>query len=162
MNDIKHTPATYEQRQRLLALCRFLSVCFCYRFTLVLLAVTGLCFTLCGHSQFAPYGTALVCLILPVFLSGSQKNTKKENNDSPLSVLYRRYRYSPSVFSAYRISLLLCTLLLFVWHMVQPDPVTLFGISVALLYAVVTLALYPILSRVFYLLFHHRLMTGRL
>lgn len=163
MNTVKHTSSATRQRQTLLVLCRFLSACFCYRFILVLLAVTGLCFTLCGHSQFAPYGTALVCLILPAFLSGSpQKNTKKENNDSPLSALYRRYHYSPSVFTAYRISLLLCTLLLFVWHMVQSDPVTLFGISVALLYAIVILALYPILSRIFYLLFHHRLMTGRL
>ncbi len=161
MNDTENTPSATEQRQRLHTLCRFLSARLCYRFMLILLSVTGLFFTLLGRSQFAPYGIALVCLILPAFLTGSSpENTKKENSEYPLSGLYRRYHYSPSVFTAYRISLLLGMLLLFAWHKVQSVPVTLCGISVALLYLALSLALYPILSRILYFIFHRRLMSG--
>lgn len=161
MNDIKNTTSASEQRQHLLVLCRFLSARICYRFMLLLLSVTGLFFTLSGRSQFAPYGIALVCLILPAFLTGSSsENTKKENSDSTLSVLYKRYHYSPSYFTAYRITLILCMLLLFVWHKIQLLPITLCGISVALLYLALSLALYPILSRILYLIFHRRLMNG--
>ncbi len=163
MNDTENTPTANEQRKRLLALCRFLSAQLCYRFMLVLLTVTGLFLTLLGQSQFAPYGIALVCLLLPTFLTGSsQENTKKENSEVPLSGLYRRYHYSPSFFNAYRISLLLGMLLLFAWHQIQSVPVTLFGISVALLYLAVNLALYPVLGRILYVILHRRLMNGRL
>lgn len=162
MNDTKHTLTAAEQRRRLLALCRFLSARFCYRFMVILLSVTGIVLTIYGQSQFAPYGIALVCLILPAFLSGSSAETiKKENSDIPLSVLYRRYRYSPSVYNSYRISMILGMLLLFIWHQIQAVPVTLCGISVALLYLTVNLALYPVLGRILYVLFHFRLMSGR-
>jgi hypothetical protein len=162
MNDIENTPSASEQCQRLHALCRFLSARICYRFMIILLASTGLLFTVCGRSQFAPYGIALVCLILPAFLTGSSSETKrKENSEFPLSGLYRRYHYSPSVFNAYRISLLVGMLLLLAWHQVQSVPVALGGISVALLYLAVNLALYPVLSRILYVIFHYRLMNGR-
>ena len=162
MNDTENTLTATEQRKRLLALCRFLSARICYRFMLILLSVTGIILTVCGQSQFAPYGIALVCLILPAFLAGSSaETTKKENSDFPLSVLYRRYHYSPSVYNSYRISLILGMLLLFIWHQVQSVPVTLCGISAALLYLTVNLALYPVLSRILYVLFHCRLMNGR-
>lgn len=161
MNDIKNTTSASEQQQRLLVLCRFLSARLCYRFMLLLLSVTGLFFTLSGRSQFAPYGIALVCLILPAFLTASShEDTKKENSDAPLSALYRRYHYSPSYFTAYRITLMLCMLLLFIWHKIQLLPITLYGMSVALLYLAINLALYPILSRILYFIFHHRLMSG--
>ena len=161
MNDAENSSTAIEQRRRLLSLCRFLSVRFCYRFMLILLSATGLCLTLCGQSQFAPYGIALVCLILPVFLAGTNsETTKKENCDFPLSVLYKRYHYSPSFYHSYRISLFLGMLLLFIWHQVQSVPVTLCGISTALLYLTVTLGLYPVLSRILYVIFHRRLMSG--
>lgn len=161
MNDLKNISSATEQRQRLHTLCRFLSARICYRFMLILLSVTGLFFTLSGRSQFAPYGIALMCLILPAFLTGSSpKNEKKENSEFPLSGLYRRYHYSPSSFNTYRISLLLGMLLLFVWHLVQPAPITVFGVSVALLYLALNLALYPALSRILFLIFHRRLMNG--
>ena len=162
MNDIKNTPSAIEQRRQLHALCRFLSARICYRFMLILLSVTGLFFTLCGRSQFAPYGISLVCLILPTFLTGSSEIKKKENGDFPLSGLYRRYHYSPSVFNAYRVSLLLSMLLLFIWHQVQSVPLTFCGISLALLYLAVNLALYPVLNRLLCVIFHRRLMNGRL
>ena len=159
MNDIENTAT--EQRRRLFLLCRFLSARICYRFILTLLFVTGLFFTLCGQTQFAPYGISLVCLILPAFLTGASPETHtKENGDFPLSGLYRRYHYSPSVFTAYRISLLLGMFLLLVWHKVQSAPVTFFGLSIALLYLILNLALYPILSRILYIILHLRLMNG--
>jgi len=161
MNDLKNISSATEQRQRLHTLCRFLSARICYRFMLILLSVTGLFFTLSGRSQFAPYGIALMCLILPAFLTGSSpKNEKKENSEFPLSGLYRRYHYSPSVFNSYRISLLLGMFLLFIWHQVQSDPVTLCSFSMALLYLAVNLALYPVLSRILFLILHCRLMSG--
>lgn len=162
MNDNKNSSSAPDQRQCLQALCRFLSARICYRFMLILLSGTGLFFTLCGSSQFAPYGIALVCLILPAFLTGSssETTTKKENSNVPLSGLYRRYHYSPSSFNTYRISLLLGMLLLFIWHLVQPTPITVFGVSVALLYLALNLALYPVLSRILFLIFHRRLMNG--
>ncbi len=163
MNNSEYTTSAIGQRQRLLVLCRFLSARICYRFMPVLLAGTGLVLSLLGQSQFAPYGIALVCLILPSFLTGSSsETTKKENSDIPLSGLYRRYHFSPSVFTAYRISLLLCILLLLAWHMIQSVPVTVFGISIALLYLATTFALYPLLSHILFAVFHHRLMHGRL
>lgn len=161
MNDTKNNTSPSEQRHRLSVLCRFLSARFCYRFMLLLLSATGLHLSLSHNAQFAPYGIALVCLILPIFLTGSSRETeKKENSDLPLSVLYRRYHYSPSDFTAYRITLMLCMLLLLIWHMVQSAPVSLWGVSVALLYLSLALALYPLLSRILYLIFHRRLMNG--
>ena len=161
MNDTENLASSYEQRQSLSVLCRFLSVRICCRFIPLLLSVTGVFLTLSGRSQFAPYGIALVCLVLPVFLTSSaRENTKKENSDFPLSGLYRRYHYSPSYYSSYRITLILCMLLLLVWYKTQHLPVTLCGISVPLLYLAVNLALYPLLSRILYLIFHHRLMNG--
>lgn len=163
MNDSLNTTSATEQRQRLFALCRFLSARACHRLMLLLLAAVGLFFTALGQSLFAPYGIAMVCLILPIFLMGaSREQTEKENNDSPLSVLYRRYHYSPSDSTAYRISLLLCMLLLLIWHKVQSPVIALFGISLPLLYLALSLALYPILSRILCLWFHRRLMNGRL
>lgn len=161
MNDTANNSSPAEQRQRLSALCRFLSARFCYRFMLLLLSFTGLCMSLNNQPQFAPYGIALVCLLLPAFLTGSApENKKKENNELPLSVLYRRYHYSPSLFQTYRITALLCMFLLLVWHKVQSVPVTLYGLSVALLYLALYLALYPVLGRILYLVFHRRLMRG--
>ncbi len=161
MNDTVNTPSASEQRQRLHALCRFLSARICYRLMLILLSATGLILTVLGQSQFAPYVIALVCLILPSFLTGpSRENTKKENSEFPLSGLYRRYHYSPSAFTAYRISMLFCMLLLFVWHKVQATPITVCAISVPLLFLAINLFLYPILSRILYFIFHRRLMNG--
>ena len=163
MNNIQNLTAATKQRQRLFSLCRFLSVRICYRIMLLLLSVTGLFYTLLGQSLFAPYGIALVCLILPAFLSGSSyEDAKKENSDAPLSGLYRRYHYSPAFFTAYRIALILCALLLLVWHKVQSPPITLCGASLPLLYLVISLALYPILSRILCFIFHRRLMNGLL
>ncbi len=155
--------APQEQRQSLLTLCRFLAIRLSYRALLILLAATGVSLSLSQQSQFAPYGIALFCLLLPLYLNDTVKaETKKENSDSPLSVLYRRYHYSPVTFLTYRITLLLCLLLLLIWHIVQPAPPMLFGISLPLLYLASGLALYPLLSRILFFLFHHRLMRGLL
>ena len=161
MNDSHKTDASATQRQLLFALCRFLSARFSYRFMLLLTATTGVFLTLLGRTQFAPYGIALLCLILPSFLQDSVINrTQKENSDTLMSALYKRYHYSPVLFTTYRITLLLCALLLFTWHRILQVPLTLFNISIPLLYLVLCLALYPVLSRVFFFLLHRRLMNG--
>ena len=161
MNESRKNDASVTQRRQLFALCRFLSARLSYRFMLVLMTATGVLLTLLGRTQFAPYGIALLCLILPSFLQGSVKvSTQKENSDTLMTVLYKRYHYSPVLFTTYRITLLLCMLLLFVWYRVQQTPLTLFGISVPLLFLALCLALYPILSRLLFLLFHRRLMNG--
>ena len=161
MNESRKNDASATQRRQLFALCRFLSARSSYRFLLVLMTATGILLTAFQRTQFAPYGIALLCLILPSFLQGSVKDsTQKENSDTHMTELYKRYHYSPVLFTSYRITLLLCLLLLLVWHRVQQTPLTLFGISVPLLYLALFLALYPILSRVLFFLFHHRLMNG--
>lgn len=161
MNDSEKNNFASAQRQQLFTLCRFLSVRISYRFMLLLLSSTGIFLTALRRTQFAPYGIALVCLLLPSFLSDSIKAKKeKENSDIPLSALYKRYHYSPVMFTSYRITGTLCMLLLFVWHTLQTPPLTLFGISVPLLYLVLSLALSPILSRVLFFVLHRRLMSG--
>ncbi len=148
-------------RQLLLTLCRFLAARLVYRFMLLLLSGTGILFSVLGRTQFAPYGICVVCLLLPSFLQDSlEKRTKQENNDSPLLYLYKRYRYSPVLFSCYRISLTLCAVLLLIWYLLQPGILKLFGLSVPLLCTVLCLALYPLVSRGLFLWFHHRMMNG--
>jgi len=152
-----------ENKQQLLLLCRFLAVSACCRIMLVLLACTGFLLTLLHKTQFAPYGIALICLLLPSFLNNSASpKTKKENSDRPLSVLFRRYHYSLSAFTGYRITLLVCMLLLLIWHKIQTPPLTLLGASLPLLYLALCLALSTILGRILFFLFHHRLMNGTL
>lgn len=151
------------QRRQLLSLCRFLAMRITYRLMLLLLSATGLLLTIFGRTQFAPYGIALVCLLLPSFLSDPEKQQKeKENDDILLPALYKRYLYSPVMYTSYRITVTLCMLLLFVWHAVQVTPFTLFGISVPLLYVALCLALSVLLGRILYLFFHRRLMSGTL
>jgi len=148
-----------KPQQPLLTLCRFLAVRMTYRFILLLLTATGILLTLLNRTQFAPYGIALFCLILPSFLNDSVRSAeKKENSDAPLSSLYRRYHYSPVLFNVYRITISICALLLLIWH--KFSALTVFEISVPLLYLALCLALVPILSRVLFLIFHHRLMNG--
>lgn len=149
------------QRDRLLTLCRFLGIRLSHRIMLLLLTGTGLLLTILGKTQFAPYGIALICLLLPVFLSGAVKEPKeKENSDLALSALYKRYHYSPVMHSSYRITYVLCMLLMLVWHLTQATPLTLLGISVPLLYLALFPALSVILGRVLFFLFHRRLMSG--
>lgn len=151
------------QHRQLLTLCRFLGMRVTYRLMLLLLSGTGLLLTLLGRTQFAPYGIALVCLLLPSFLSDAvEKQKEKENDDILLPALYKRYRYSPVMYTSYRITVTLCMLLLFVWHAVQTTPFTLFGISVPLLYVALCLGLSALLGRILYLFLHHRLMSGTL
>lgn len=161
MNQTEIKESALYQRQQLLTLCRFLSVRISYRFLLLLLSCSGILLTLLKRAQFAPYGIALVGLLLPTFLSDSIKQAKEqENSDAPLSALYKRHHYSPVMYTSYRITLTLCMLLLFVWHKVQATPFTLFGISVPLLYLALVLVLSPVLSRILFLVFHRRLMSG--
>lgn len=149
------------QRDRLFTLCRFLGIRLSYRIMLLLLSGTGLLLTVLGKSQFAPYGIALICLLLPVFLSGAEKESKeKENSDLALSALFKRYHYSPVMYVSYRITYILCMLLVLIWHLTQATPLTLFGVSVPLLYLALGLALSVVLGRVLFFLFHRRLMNG--
>lgn len=161
MQTRQHTTDSTATRQPLLTLCRFLSARYSYLFMLALLSVTGILLSFTGRTQFAPYGITLLCLLIPSFLNDSSKEqTKQENNDSPLSVLYKRYHYSPIAFKNYRIALYLCMLLLPLWHKFQSPALTLFGISVPLLYTALSLAVYPILSHVLFFILHRRLMNG--
>lgn len=161
MNRSEKNASASAHRQQLFTLCRFLAVRISYRFLLLLLSSTGLFLTVLGRTQFAPYGIALLCLLLPSFLNDAVKqDTEKENSDVSLSDLYKRHHYSPVMFTSYRITVTLCMLLLLAWHKLQATPLTLFGISVPLLYLVLSLALSPILSRVLFFRFHRRLMNG--
>lgn len=163
MNPFDNTDSSAKKRQSLRILCRFLALRITYYTMLVLLAVTGVLLTARKLSQFAPYGIAFFCLLLPSFLNDSlEKKAKKENSDFPLSFLYKRYHYSPVSYLAYRICLTAGILLLFAWHLVQAVPVTVFGVSVPLLYLSLCLLLPLVLSRILFLLFHHRLMNGTL
>lgn len=163
MEPEESTQNTKEQRQALLILCRFLSLRLLHRFMLILLSATGILLSLMNRPQFAPYGIAVLCLVLPPFINGSYANgPEKENSAAPLSVLYGRYRYSPAAFLSYRISFLLCSLLLFFWHFLQKPEFLLSGISLPLLYLAVVLAFYPVAGRLLFLYFHHRLMNGSL
>ena len=149
------------QRDRLFTLCRFLGVRLSYRIMLLLLAGAGLLLTVLGRSQFAPYGISLIGLILPAFLSNAVKEPKeKENSDRSLSALYKRYHYSPAMYDSYRITYILCMLLILMWHLTQNTPLTLFGVSVPLLYLAVGLALSAVLGRILFFIFHRRLMNG--
>ena len=157
-----HEPALL-QKQALRTLCRFLSVRFSYRFLLLLLFVTGTALTVTGTTLFAPYGISLLCLLLPSFLNDTvEAHTKKENSDIPLPSLYKRYHYSPITYSCYRITIYLGMLLLLVWHKIQPPALTLWGLSLPLLYLALFLALIPVLGYVLYLRFHYKLMNGTL
>ena len=161
MTHSEHNDTASAQRDRLFTLCRFLGIRLSYRIMLLLLSGTGLLLTVLGKSQFAPYGIALICLLLPVFLSGAEKEPKeKENSDLALSALFKRYHYSPVMYVSYRITYILCMLLVLIWHLTQATPLTLFGVSVPLLYLALGLALSVVLGRVLFFLFHRRLMNG--
>ncbi|MBQ9768549.1 MAG: hypothetical protein IJW37_10645 [Lachnospiraceae bacterium] len=163
MNENDRTRNSNNQRQILLSLCRLIALRQLHKGTVLLLFATGLLLSFLGHSQFAPYGIALIYLLLPTFIQNSaQENTKKENSDSPLALLCGKYHYSLSAFFSYRISFLACSILLFCWHMVLKTPLTLGNISLPLLYLAFHLALYPILARIRFLQFHRRLMDGDL
>ena len=159
MNNGKISSSVHTQRQSLLILCRFLAMRISYRIMIILLSATGLFLSLRQTTLFAPYGIALVCLILPAFL-GDSVPKKKENSDTPFSALYKRYHYSPVTFVTNRITLLLCMLLLLAWHMLQHSPITLFGMSLPLFYLALCLILCPVLSRILFFIFHRRLMNG--
>ncbi len=141
-------------------LCRFLAARIFYRFSVLLLFATGLILSLFSIHLFAPYCIALLCLLLPLFVTEPSEEQKNENSDSALSVLYKRYHYSPVSFLNYRRMQSLCILLLIVWHSLQSPAITLFRISLPLLYAAILLAGYPILSRILTFIFHRRLMNG--
>lgn len=161
MNHSEVNDSSSAQRRQLFTLCRFLSVRLSYYFMLLLLSGTGLILTVLRRTLFAPYGIALICLLLPSFLSDAVKKQKEqESRNLPLSALCKRYHYSPVMYSSYRITLTLCVLLLLMWHAVQTTPFTLLGISVPLLYLALGLLLPVILSRLLFLLFHRRLMNG--
>lgn len=162
MDQTKKRTDSSDNKQQLLLLCRFLGVRISCLIMAFLLSGTGIILTLFGKTQFAPYGLALICLLLPVFISGSSQDAKKENRDRPLSLLFRRYHYSLSSFTAYRITLWVCMLLLLIWHIIQAMPLTLFGFSVPLLFLALCLALTTISGRVLFFFFHHRLMNGTL
>lgn len=163
MKHSNDTGSSVQKRQSLLTLCRFLAVRFVYRTMLILPAVSGIFLAFTGRTQFAPFGIAFFCLLLPLFLNDTVANSaKKENNESPLPSLYKRYRYSSVLFLSYRITLTLEMLLLLIWHKVQAEPVLLFGYSLPLLFIALCLALCPILGRVLFFRFHRRLMNGSL
>lgn len=154
-------PSGKAERRALLTLCRFLAFRLSYRFTLLLLTACGIFLSLMGKTYFAPYGIALIGLLLPSFLGGvSTDSTKKENTDVPLSFLYQRHHYSPSMHFCYRCSLLLCALLLLFWHLLQHPALSLCGLSLPLLCLVLSLAAPILLSRLLFLYFHRRLMDG--
>lgn len=151
------------ERRALLTLCRFLASRLSYRFTLLLLTACGIFLTLMGKTYFAPYGIALIGLLLPSFLGGaSTDSTKKENTDAPLSFLYQRHHYSPSMHFCYRCSFLLCALLLLFWHLLQHPTLSFCGLSLPLLCLVLSLAAPVLLNHLLFLYFHRRLMDGAL
>ena len=161
MQTFDTTDFSAQKRRSLLTLCRFLALRTTYYTLLIMLTATGILLTALSLSQFAPYGIALLCLLLPSFLHDSlEKRAKKENSDSPLSFLYKRYHYSPVSYASYRISVTVGMLLLLPWHRLQNVPFTVFGISIPLLYLFLCLTLPLILSRILFLRFHHRLMNG--
>lgn len=163
MNTEEHTEQSKNQKQTLFSLCRFLSLRLMYRSMLILLFVTGIVLSLIHRAQFAPYGIAVVYLLLPSFINFSaDTSAKKENNDTPLSILCNKYHYSPSALFSYRISYFLCSLLLFIWHLIQTPVLYLGGLSLPLFYLILNLALFPIISRILFWNLHHRLMEGRL
>jgi len=151
-----------KHRQALLLLCRFLTLRLLHKIMLVLLSATGLVLSLLDRTQFAPYGIAVICLLLPSFLCGASSHTEKKDGDAPLSDLYHRYRCSPVAFSSYRITFLLCSLLLLFWHFLQNTPLLLLGASLPLIYLAINLALYPLVSRLLFWYCHRRLMDGNL
>lgn len=152
-----------DNKRQLLLLCRFLGVTATCRLMLFLLSGTGILLVLLNKTQFAPFGIAVFCLVLPSFLNGSSASeTKKENSDRPLSFLFRQYHYSLSNYTAYRITLFICMLLLLIWHKTLTTPILFFGVSLPLLFLALCLALSTILSRILFFCFHHRLMNGTL
>ena len=160
MTEQKQNLSGHDTDLSLSTLCRFLAARLCYRFSLLLLFGTGIVLSLFQRSQFAPYGIALLCLLFPLYINSSTERAKKENSDSVLSVLYKRYHYSPVSFLNYRRMQSLCILLLIVWHSLQSPAITLGYISLPLLYAAILLAGYPVLSRILTFIFHRRLMSG--
>jgi len=162
MNDTEYKDNPIYQRQILLSLCRLISLRLLHKGTILLLFATGALLSLLGKSQFAPYGIALIYLLLPTFIGNSTQETAKKENSAPLAYLCGKYHYSPSAFFSYRISFLLCSALLFCWHISLRTPLQLGRISLPLFYLAIHLALYPILSRLFFLLLHRKLMDGEL
>lgn len=66
-----------KHRQALLFLCRFLALRLLHKVMLVLLSVTGLVLSFLDRTQFAPYGIAILCLLLPSFICGSSSGSEK-------------------------------------------------------------------------------------
>lgn len=159
----RNDTAGTQQKQMLLALCRFLTLRTIRTIGVSVLFGIGLLLSLTGHSQFAPYGIAMLYLLLPVFLEGNAPAQKKENKDTVLSSLCTKYHYS--LFSAlyYRISYLLCAFLLLAWHLLSPMPLSFaLELPLPLLLLASLLAAYPVASRILYLRLHKKLMDGEL
>lgn len=151
-----------KQRQALFLLCRFLTLRLLHKIMLVLLFSTGLVLSFSDRTQFAPYGIAVICLLLPSFICGASSDTEKKGGDAPLSSLYHRYRCSHAAFFSYHITFLLCSLLLLCWHFLQKTPLLLLGASLPLIYLALNLAFYPLVSYVLFWYCHRRLMDGSL
>ena len=83
----RNDTAGTQQKQMLLALCRFLTLRSLRTIGVSVLFGIGFLLSLTGHSQFAPYGIAMLYLLLPVFLEGNAPTQKKENKDTVLSSL---------------------------------------------------------------------------
>ena len=163
MNENKLTQISNNPRQVLLSLCRLIALRMLHKAAVLLLFGTGIFLSLTDHAQFAPYGIALIHLLLPTFIdNATPKNAKKENSASPLALLCGKYHYSLSAFFSYRISFLVCSLLLFCWHFLSNTSLMAGRLSVPLLYLALHLALYPILSRIRFLRLHRKLMDGEL
>lgn len=156
------SPDNKKQRQALLFLCRFLTLRLLHKIMLVLLSVTGLVLSLLDRTQFAPYGIAVLCLLLPSFICGASSDTGNRDSDAPLSGLYDRYHCSPSAFFSYHITFLLCSLLLLFWHFLQHTPLLVLGASLPLIYLAINLGLYPVMSLFLFWYCHRRLMDGGL
>ncbi len=150
-----------KQRQALLFLCRFLALRLLHKVMLVLLSVTGLILSLLDRTQFAPYGIAILCLLLPSFICGSSSGTEKKGGDAPLSDLYDQYHCSPVAFFSYRITFLLCSFLLLFWHFLPNTPLLLRA-SLPLIYLAINLGFYPVTSLFLFWYCHRRLMDGGL
>ena len=154
---------TRQQKQLLFSLCRFLTLRAIRRISVGVLFGIGILLSFLGERRFAPYGTAMLCLLLPVFLEGNASAQKKENKDTVLSSLCTRYHSSLFSMFCYRISYLLCSFLLLFWHILTPTLLPFAGgLSLPLLLLVINLAAYPIASRILFCYFHNKLMAGEL
>lgn len=151
-----------KKRQELLVICRFLSLRTTHFLLAALLFLCGLLFSLEKDPQFPPYSIALFTIMVPFVLDAAIPEKEKKNSSSGLSVLADRCCYSPASAFHHRIAYYSCCVLLLLWHMLQKTPLEFCGISIPLLFLAIALAVYPVLSYLFYLLFHFRLMSGDL